>query len=62
MKPEPAIFRHLFGTHALQPESTIFIDDMPANVIGAREQGMYAIQFENADQVARDLVALGLSF
>lgn len=62
LKPEPAIFRHLLETHALRAESTVFIDDMPANVIGAREQGMHAIQFESADQVAHDLAALGLRF
>lgn len=62
LKPEPAIFRHLLETHALRAESTVFIDDMPANVAGAREQGMHAIQFESADQVARDLAALGLRF
>lgn len=62
LKPEPAIFRHLLEAHALEPEGTVFIDDMPANVVGAREQGMHAIQFENADQVARDLAALGLRF
>ncbi len=62
LKPEPAIFRHLLDAHALQPEHTVFIDDMPANVSGAREQGMHAIRFESAEQVERDLVALGLAF
>lgn len=62
LKPEPAIFRHLLETHALRPENTVFIDDMKANVIGAREQGIHAIQFESADQVERELAALGLVF
>lgn len=62
LKPEPDIFRHLLETHALQPENTVFIDDMKANVIGAREQGIHAIQFESAEQVARELKALGLVF
>lgn len=62
LKPEPAIYRHLLDTHELQAERTVFIDDMPANVAGAREQGMHAIQFHDAGQCERELAALGLDF
>ena len=62
LKPEPAIFRHLLDEHALQPAQTVFIDDLPGNVAGARAQGMCAIQFHDAAQCERELAMLGLVF
>ena len=62
LKPQPEIFRHLLDTHTLQAAQTVFIDDMPANVAAAREQGMHAFQFNDAAQCERDLAALGLVF
>lgn len=40
VKPKDAIYRALFDTYSLLPETCFFIDDMPANVEGARRNGM----------------------
>jgi putative hydrolase of the HAD superfamily len=49
IKPERAIFAHLATTHALVPDESLFIDDMPANVSAARDAGFQAVQFTTAE-------------
>ncbi len=58
-KPDPTIFREFLRLFGLDAESTVFIDDSPANVAAARSLGIEAIQFLNADQLRRDLVSRG---
>jgi len=58
-KPDPAIFRKFLHRFGLAAESTVFIDDSPANVAVARSMGFEAIQFESASQVRRDLISRG---
>lgn len=41
-KPEPRIYKQLIETHGLRPERTLFLDDNPDNVRGARELGLKA--------------------
>ena len=36
MKPEPEVFAHLLDKFALRAEETVFIDDAPANIEGAK--------------------------
>ncbi|PQJ42956.1 hypothetical protein BTO00_13075 [Vibrio campbellii] len=59
------IVRLTFGNdvdaEALAKE-TVFLDDMPYNVEGAREVGIDAIQFKHAEQCECGLKAMGLSF
>lgn len=62
LKPEPPIFKHLLDTHELQAEQTVFIDDHPPNVQGAKTVGIEAIQFIDADQCHEELQALGLIY
>lgn len=45
IKPDPAIYRTLLSRTGLQAERTVFIDDSPKNVDGARAVGMHAIHF-----------------
>ena len=59
-KPDPAIFRLFLVRFGLTAESTVFIDDNPANVAAARSLGLQALLFENAAQVRLELQALGL--
>ena len=59
-KPDPAIFRLFLECFGLTAESTVFIDDSPANVAVARSFGIQALLFQNAAQLKRDLQALGL--
>jgi len=55
MKPERAIFEHLLNRYQLQAEQTLLIDDLEANVIGARQAGMRAIQFTNINDCRQTL-------
>jgi 2-haloacid dehalogenase len=59
-KPGPSIYRLMCETGGFQPSEAVFIDDLPANVEGARAIGMAAIHHRSADQTATELRALGL--
>jgi 2-haloacid dehalogenase len=59
-KPDPAIFRLLLERYQLDPASTLFIDDTPANVAAARAIGMRAHRFTNGATLALELTALGV--
>lgn len=60
MKPDPAIYRAALGRLGLGPEETVFIDDAPANVAGARALGMNAILFVPVLPLTRELAAMGV--
>ncbi len=55
-KPDPEIYRYLIGTYALEPASTLFIDDSLRNVEAARRVGLQALCFETPAQVREVLV------
>lgn len=59
-KPEPEIFRILIERHAVDPPSTAYVDDVPANVEAALAQGLRAVQFADAHGLRRQLATLGL--
>jgi epoxide hydrolase-like predicted phosphatase len=52
-KPEPRIFLHAAGLLGLDPQECIFIDDIQANVTGARELGFTAILHTTAADTAQ---------
>jgi len=58
MKPERQIFEYLLNSFKLLPGRTVFIDDLEANIQGARNVGMHAIQFRNAEDCRRQLQAM----
>jgi 2-haloacid dehalogenase len=60
VKPDARIFEHLLTRYALDPASTVFIDDSEANVRTARELGMTAIRFDDPRELRQELTALGL--
>ncbi len=60
LKPDPAIYRILVERNGLDPAKCLFIDDIAANVLGARTIGMKAVIFTSPDRLAADLVAHGL--
>ncbi len=60
MKPDRKIFEVLLARYDLEPASTVFIDDQPANVAAARELGVAAIGFTTSAQLRRELRDLGL--
>lgn len=55
MKPDARIYQIALQRLEVSPSEAIFIDDSPANVVGAQQIGMRAIQFKSADQVRQDL-------
>ncbi len=62
LKPQPEIYTALLEQNNLLSEESVFIDDMPHNVAGARNVGMSAIQFYSAEQCEQALKSLGLEF
>jgi len=48
-KPDPAIYRRLFDTYALDPEECFFVDDLVANVEVGRSLGMRGFVFSDFD-------------
>jgi 2-haloacid dehalogenase len=59
-KPDQAIFEILLSRYELEPQATVFVDDMPRNVAVAREIGMVGLQFSTADRLREDLRDLGV--
>jgi putative hydrolase of the HAD superfamily len=59
-KPEAGIYEHLLRTYALEPEETLFVDDVQKNLDAAARLGMKTLRFENAAQCERELRARGL--
>ena len=58
IKPDPDIYRHLIDAYHLDPAVSLFIDDHPANVDGARAIGLQSIQFTTAADCRRQIDAL----
>ena len=42
-KPALAAYRHVIDDAGIDPRTTLFIDDSPANVVGAEHAGLYSI-------------------
>lgn len=61
LKPQPAIYQALLSNNGLEASETVFIDDMPYNVEGAKAVGMAGIQFTDAAQCENSLQALGVN-
>lgn len=49
IKPDPEIFKYMLECFNIQPQETLFIDDLPANVVSARALGIHGIQFTNIE-------------
>lgn len=60
IKPDPRIFKLLIDRFAIDPEDTVYIDDVEANVIAARPFGIHAIHFTTPAALREELVGLGL--
>lgn len=60
-KPDPAIYRLALDVMQKTPEQCCFIDDRPLNLEGARQVGIRAIQFQDANQLRRALIELGVA-
>lgn len=54
-KPDREIYEKVLARIKLKPEETVFVDDVPKFVRGARKVGMHAIRFHNKKQLIQDL-------
>ncbi len=59
-KPDAEIFDYLLQQHELKAEETLFIDDSPQHVEGAKQCGIYAVQLLAGKDVCELLDELGL--
>jgi 2-haloacid dehalogenase len=59
-KPDPRLFQILNDRYALEPPTTVFIDDSPTNVAAAAELGYRAHRFTDADRLEVWLRELGV--
>jgi 2-haloacid dehalogenase len=55
LKPERAIYQRHTTDFELESAATLFIDDNPANVEGAKEFGWNAVRYKDAPTLLRDL-------
>ena len=60
-KPDRRIFQILLRRYRLEPATTVFIDDSPANVEAASGLGMTAVRYTSARQLRGQLRSLGLT-
>jgi 2-haloacid dehalogenase len=60
IKPDERIFRLLLERYALDPRTTVFVDDHETNVEAARRLGIRGIRFVDAAALRVELVRLGI--
>jgi len=60
MKPDPRIYRTAIGNVGTACDRCLYVDDLPANVEGARAVGMRGILFEGPAALRRTLAEHGL--
>lgn len=60
VKPDRRIFDHAIERCRLDPNRSVFIDDMPANVETARTCGFHAIHFTSPESLRSSLESLGV--
>lgn len=61
-KPDAAIYKLALDHFNVPAENTVFIDDLPMNVEGAKKIGIQALLFQGYDKLVADLQALGVGF
>lgn len=61
-KPDSRAYRYVLETYGLKREETLFIDNHPPHVEGARQVGMHAAQFTDVEQLKKDLGRFGIVY
>lgn len=59
VKPDPRIYRVFAERFGVDLAGCVFIDDNPANVLGAQSVGMRALHFTSPEKLRGELVELG---
>ena len=62
IKPDAAIFEALFEKYQIKAEESVFLDDLAANIEGAKHMGMHGIVFTGIEDAKEELKALGVEF
>jgi len=60
VKPDPRIFEIAIRRFDIDPRRSVFIDDIPENVLAARARGFHALHFTGAARLRAELQALRL--
>lgn len=60
IKPGRESFENILASLGSQPNETVFIDDSSANVEAAEQLGIVGIQYQNLDQLRKELEAMHL--
>lgn len=60
IKPNSEIFQSLFTKYSLQAEESVFLDDLPVNIEGAKAVGMHGIVFADLEEALVELEKLGV--
>jgi 2-haloacid dehalogenase len=60
IKPDRNIYDHHAAAFGLEPSATIFIDDNPNNIEGAKAAGWQAVLFQDAETLEDDLERFGV--
>ncbi|MGZ4293575.1 MAG: HAD family hydrolase [Solirubrobacteraceae bacterium] len=55
LKPDPRIYHAVCGELGVTPQDAVFLDDLPANVEGARAVGMRAVTYVDTDEAIAEL-------
>jgi len=59
-KPFPEFYQILLDRYKIDPTKSIFIDDVPRNIVGAQAVGIQGIHFQSPSQLKDELQKLGL--
>lgn len=54
-KPDPRIYHYACQELGVNPEEAVFVDDMKANVDGAKKAGLKGIEYRNVEQLKHEL-------
>ena len=59
-KPDPNCYRLCLSELNASPETVLFVDDLPANVAGARQAGLFAHQYTSVEAFRQALSEQGV--
>jgi 2-haloacid dehalogenase len=59
-KPHPEIFHRLCGRHGVNPQTSLFVDDVAANTTAAGSFGFASVLFTSPHQLRREMQGHGL--
>ena len=61
-KPSPVIYREAIARAGCQPDECFYADDIGKFVEAARQEGIFAVQFQSREQLEAELGARGITW